>query len=810
MFPMKKNAKTSCVFVTPICSGVEKQGGTRMNIPKQLQNKKFRFVKLIERQKGAFEKDWQNTRNYTFNDESLRQHRGNLGIIGGFGNIRMIDVDKPELYEKFKLDTFTVKTGSGGYHIYIESDYDTNHVFVGRVGEFRANKYQCVVPPSVHPNGNSYTVYLDKPIKKMSYAAVYEHIKNYIRDTSRSGEEFRKVCQLIRKGLTKDQIFDVMNEYEKWANAHPQYRELTYNKALERTPPNSTSLHPTQPTPPNSTLTENEYIIQGLLQNTVPQIHQIKFGIHDGVFYYAITLFSKHENKIFTGIITDSGKIFVDLGKDNNQISKEFGLFYKYDFEHEMLDNYFSIDGVKRFRDGERHSLKTLYDQIVAINKKYMYYVDEEYHLTVALDIIASYFLPCFQTFGRSFLESEKGSGKTKQCTIYKKLCCNSLMSNDTSKAAFFRIMESTCGTLIIDDFDSISDDQKNDVLQHYKTGYKNSSKTIRAGDSKSRKLDSFRNYGHVVMNNTSGLDDISSDRSKFLRLLKTDKPQTNYNINENDSFWKELSQKLYMCGLSEWKSVQKQYDGLKSSLKARELEVMRPILSIAKIISDELFEQLESFWKDKFRENKMTDNQTDWNYLAVTYFETNNFYDLNVKGTDITKYILEQCYSDDKTKEKHRHGISIFIGKVFNNLPIIEKNTIQGANHYKVKNKKKYLEYLNVKGWSSKSNSTLSSTKTSSRVESGGVWWSQNKVELLDKNAKNFLAEIQRTFNVVTKDSTDGGWLFDKKDVDTMVQDPKHLEFLLNNGLEHRTKDKYFMEFQTFDQIMKKTRGRT
>lgn len=52
---------------------------------------------------------------------------------------------------------------------------------------------------------------------------------------SRSETEFGAVCAYIQKGLTKEEIFKKMNAFSKWANPHhPNYREHTYKKAIEK------------------------------------------------------------------------------------------------------------------------------------------------------------------------------------------------------------------------------------------------------------------------------------------------------------------------------------------------------------------------------------------------------------------------------------------------------------------------------------------------------------------------------------------------------------------------------------------------
>ena len=97
-----------------------------VEIPFQLQKEDLRFVLIQPKTKRPFENDWQN-KGYKFNDPKLIEHLsngGNYGIIGGYGKLRFIDCDNKEFAEEMKKKlplTFTVKTGSGGNHLYFFS-----------------------------------------------------------------------------------------------------------------------------------------------------------------------------------------------------------------------------------------------------------------------------------------------------------------------------------------------------------------------------------------------------------------------------------------------------------------------------------------------------------------------------------------------------------------------------------------------------------------------------------------------------------------------------------------------------------------
>ena len=223
-----------------------------INLPKQLKYPGFRFCLLKPKEKIPFEMNWQTKNNYKYDNPKLIEHiknNGNIGIIAGYGNLRILDIDNvdyaQEIFSKLP-ETFTIKTGNNGYHIYFFSDYATNSVLKNNIGEFRAIYMECVCL-GIHPNGNKYEVYKDVEIAQIQKEKVKEFLKPYLReynynlnsfeqqnnrDNTRSAQEFRTLIKLISKGFTKDEIGTFMSSFDKWRTSHPKYRELSYEKAL--------------------------------------------------------------------------------------------------------------------------------------------------------------------------------------------------------------------------------------------------------------------------------------------------------------------------------------------------------------------------------------------------------------------------------------------------------------------------------------------------------------------------------------------------------------------------------------------------
>lgn len=231
--------------------------------PKQLQKSSFRFTKL--RGKIPFEKEWQKKNNYKYDSPSFNQHKNNAGVICGFNNLVVVDIDGNadstlELLLKKLPKTYTVRTGKQGFHLYYIADeivkttafsYNDSHI------DLKAEGGQVVIEGSIHPETKkTYLCHFDidiAPISKEQLLTVFNIVqkngvtvnntkktntptKNEPRhksdtDESRSAREYQEICRLINHGKNKIEIFQKMSSFAKWAASPESYKEYTYNKA---------------------------------------------------------------------------------------------------------------------------------------------------------------------------------------------------------------------------------------------------------------------------------------------------------------------------------------------------------------------------------------------------------------------------------------------------------------------------------------------------------------------------------------------------------------------------------------------------
>lgn len=241
---------------------------------------------------------------YKLDDPELLNHcknGGNLGLVlTDSDDLVVLDSDSVKFSNKVKEllpETLTVRSGSGGKHYYFRSDYSRNRVLTEstkELGSVRSDNWMVVLPPSIHPNGESYEWHNSKPVANLNSGELevliseftesdiqhrsagsgktaaaaagrcwsdldltnypnreldWSEIKEILRlkgtlgilsKTSSedwSGQEYKLVKSMAEEGLSEQSIRSVMNQLSglsKWQRRGSDYRELTIYNATKQ------------------------------------------------------------------------------------------------------------------------------------------------------------------------------------------------------------------------------------------------------------------------------------------------------------------------------------------------------------------------------------------------------------------------------------------------------------------------------------------------------------------------------------------------------------------------------------------------
>jgi len=181
-----------------------------IEIPKQLQSKKFRFIK-VDDNKRPMEKKWSDYNNYKYNDSEFKQflkEAKGYGVICGFGDLVIVDIENIEdkavanlvMQHKF-LETFTVQTGGGGWHLYYFCPGIKKRIRLQKngthYGEIQAQGEQCLGPGSLHPSGNKYTVLNNTEIRTIEKNSLISIVKEFVSE-NKNPEKFKKINEGVQ------------------------------------------------------------------------------------------------------------------------------------------------------------------------------------------------------------------------------------------------------------------------------------------------------------------------------------------------------------------------------------------------------------------------------------------------------------------------------------------------------------------------------------------------------------------------------------------------------------------------------------
>ena len=347
-------------------------------------------------------------------------------------------------------------------------------------------------------------------------------------------------------------------------------------------------------------------------------------------------------------------------------------------------------------------TLTTLLTTLKNIQKYYMDVTDERLFTITSLYIISTYCFELFNSIGYLFFCSDSGSGKTKFADILRFCSFNSINATNPSEAVLFRILQQTRGTMFVDDYENIEDKKKNAIDQILKVGYKRGGQTIRAekiGDSYIPKY--FDVYSPKVITNTIGLDSITYSRCIPVHLLKTATKKGNLNPDEFDNVWKIIRNQCFEFIMFNWKDIEKNYRSLETNeFNNRDLELVKPLLALAKFFSKDVFDETKDYLLKIFGERDMFDFADDWDFILFDCVR-DYFGDLTaMKGEWLSaKEILEMMQSRLNIEEGNAKPTVRWVGRVLSRIDLFEKRRLSKGMEYRF-DTLALDKYMKARGW--------------------------------------------------------------------------------------------------------------
>jgi len=279
-----------------------------------------------------------------------------------------------------------------------------------------------------------------------------------------------------------------------------------------------------------------------------------------------------------------------------------------------ICSSRWSIESAKRFLSNRPApmTLGSAFDTLKGLLMELIDFdVKQGYYFLVPLWVIGTYFIAVFRSFPYLAISGSFESGKTKLLEFLHQTCFNAIMTSNISDPSLFRVIESTKSTVLIDEALGIqgvdekgrSQARRAMLIDMLNAGYKKGAPAIRSDKTnKGIQPRSYELYSPKAFITYRGCDMILESRSIPVTMVRTDKPQANREIREDDLRWQEIRDSLFQLALENYQRVQEIYRSERIEnipFTGRRRELWRPILTIALLIDEKLYEQMLELAKE-------------------------------------------------------------------------------------------------------------------------------------------------------------------------------------------------------------------
>ncbi len=438
-----------------------------------------------------------------------------------------------------------------------------------------------------------------------------------------------------------------------------------------------------------------------------------------------MTIRSEEEEKEMPVMVTSKREYF-PIDEKDNQI--------RFIPSH-MADKGWDCDYIYRYLDNKNNEV-TFASVFERVRKEYEYYMDFQdarIYDFCALWTIGTYFHAFFNTYPYVFWNAMKASGKTKVLTLTEMMAFNSINATNISSSALFRLIQANKCTMLLDENENATEHQISEWKSILLSGYKRAGKVYRAEEGKKKgskvfKVNEYEVYSPKMVANIGGVEDVLESRCVYFNLLRTVNYETgNREIETQLDKWKDIRNDLYILLMQEYSNVIDVYKCLdipesiqlnlplfsselsecmtgpigyskvecntppQSSLSAqhslnttfdvsvyrllanRDMELWKPILVLAKCVSELLFINMLEFAIQKSKEKKTEELSDVWD-LNVLYA----LLDLVLDDTYVSiKAIKAKCIEIDSSMETAKNA---WFGRALKRLGFNDKKRMAGG----------------------------------------------------------------------------------------------------------------------------------
>jgi hypothetical protein len=159
------------------------------------------------------------------------------------------------------------------------------------------------------------------------------------------------------------------------------------------------------------------------------------------------------------------------------------------------------------------------------------------------------------------------------------------------TSAVLFRLAEETRPTLLLDECESLSGEDRQEILSIINSGYKQGGRVPRCEGDRRRQVEFFEVYTPLALAGIKGLNATTEDRTIPLVMQRGTKGgHINVEVNPKASAYTRIRAGCYRLLLGRWRAIRDAYDivPFPAWLNGRARELWKPLLALTHVADQE------------------------------------------------------------------------------------------------------------------------------------------------------------------------------------------------------------------------------
>jgi len=218
----------------------------------------------------------------------------------------------------------------------------------------------------------------------------------------------------------------------------------------------------------------------------------------------------------------------------------------------------------------------------------YVAFENAQYPSLLALWIMGTYVHQLFDAYPYLHIQGQHGSGKTKIQTLLAKMCYNPIMAANMTMAALFRIIESTSGTMLIDEAEFLSSENATDYRLMLNAGYKKGASVYRM-EMIDKQFDvcEFDVYSPKAISSIAKFPPTLSSRCIHINTQAVDSDQARRTIDLDSRDFQILRNNLYRFAFMNYEPILDNYvNGIGvAGMHGRQRELFAPLKALEALV---------------------------------------------------------------------------------------------------------------------------------------------------------------------------------------------------------------------------------